>query len=209
MNCRSFPAEPLALHPSDSFYLDSSFVVAGLAREVNCTQLLSTITGHRVFISPIVWSETIHALVRTYISDDLQKAMAGQLTDLIHPEVAPAILGWLLKQHANSGGFWVRNASHDILKAAPEGCRDMLLPYQKSATTVLDQFRVNSGAIMLTIDDNALVKAQQICAETPCDTNDALHLATAFWSGCSHAVTKDADWAKVPAGLRPIVLRVA
>jgi len=205
----SFPAEPLALHPSDSFYLDSSFVVAGLAREVNCTLLLSIIAGHRAFISPIVWSETVHALVRTYLADDLQKAMAGQLTDLTHPEVAPAILGWLLRQHANSGGFWVRNASHDILKAAPKGYRDTLLPYQESATTVLEQFRVNSGAVMLTIDDNALGKAQQICAETPCDTNDALHLAAALCSGCSHAVTKDADWAKVPAGLRPIVLRVA
>jgi len=35
----SFPAEPLALHPSDSFYLDSSFVVAGLAGEVNRPRL--------------------------------------------------------------------------------------------------------------------------------------------------------------------------
>jgi len=85
----------------------------------------------------------------------------------------------------------------------------MLLPYQQLATLAVRDFLLRSGADILAIDANVLGLASEIVAVTPCETNDALHLALALTAKCSHLMTKDADFGRVPPSLRPGVLRVA
>lgn len=183
MTSISFPRQALPVGSEDSFYLDSSFAVACLSYERNCLDLLIKITGRPTYVSSVVWAEAVHVLVRTYLADDLQKAMAGEKEELVHPEIAPVLLSEFIKDQAGEGGFWVRKACHDVLKSPSAQLREMLLPYQRSAKTM--------------------------CCAVPCDTNDALHLASALKGKCSYAVTKDADWVWIPDAFRPAVVRVA
>ena len=87
--------------------------------------------------------------------------------------------------------------------------REMLLPYQRSAVAAVDSFLSDSGASFLTIGADVLEKAKAMCRAVPCDTNDALHLASALKGKCSYAITKDADWVWIPDAFRPAVVRVA
>lgn len=209
MTSISFPRQALPVGSEDSFYLDTSFAVACLSYERNCLDLLIKITGRPTYVSSVVWAEAVHVLVRTYLADDLQKAMAGEKEELVHPEIAPVLLSEFIKDQAGEGGFWVRRACHDVLKSPSAQLREMLLPYQRSAVAAVDSFLSDSGASFLTIGADVLEKAKAICRAVPCDTNDALHLASALKGKCSYAVTKDADWVWIPDAFRPAVVRVA
>lgn len=157
----------------------------------------------------MVWGEAVHVLVRTYLMDDLEKVMSDRPNELVHPQAARAILKESLKRYARGGSFQVRSAAHDILKAGSAGFREMLLPYQNSAVASVETFVADSGADVLPVRAESLLRAREICTFTPCDTYDALHLAVALDGGCTYAVTKDADWARIPSNLRPAVVRVA
>lgn len=189
--------------------MDSSFTVACLSYEQNCLDLLDVVAGKPIYVSSVVWAEAVHALVRSYVADDLLKAMTGQEKELVNPAVGPALLKALLRDKAQQGGFRLRAASHDILKAPSAELRQTLLPYQRAALTAVDNFLFDSGALVLGVDESVLQEAKAICRVAPCDTNDALHLALARKGECSYAITKDADWVRIPDALRPSVVRVA
>jgi len=190
MSCLSFPSQPFKPGPTDSFYLDSSFVIAGLSGEKACSDLLLTVADYPLSISPI-------------------KLIAGTTKDLLHAD-APKLLKALLATKAYKEVFRFRAVCRDVLKRRSDEVRNMLLPYQQLATLAVRDFLLRwSGADILAIDANVLGLASEIVAVTPCETNDALHLALALTAKCSHLITKDADFGRVPPSLRPGVLRVA
>ena len=53
MNCVSFPAQSLSL------------------------------ADHSAYVSPVVWAEAVHVLVRTYIAGALRKLMAGEAEQFV------------------------------------------------------------------------------------------------------------------------------
>ena len=209
MNCISFPAESLSPQTGDTLYLDSSFVLSGLALHRNCADLLQAFAGHSMYASPVVWAEVVHVLVRTYVAGDLSKLMVRQAEGLVHPMTAPELMSLWMRGKAREGLLNMKRASDEAMKSPSARLRALLIPYQQSAMGALERFLEASGVSLLSIGPEALRKAKTICEVAPCDTNDALHLAVALTSGCSYAVTKDADWGRVPATLRPVVLQVA
>jgi len=162
-----------------------------------------------MYVSPVVWAEAVHVLVRTYIAGDLKKLMAGEAEELVHPVAAPELMSLWMRGKAGEGLLNIKRASHEAIKSPFTQLRALVIPYQQSATGALEHFLETSGVSLLPIGPEALKGAKTICEIAPCDTNDALHLALALTSGCSYAVTKDADWGRVPPALRPVVLQVA
>jgi len=55
-----YPNQPFSPAPSHSFFLDTSFIIAGIGKRPQCYALLDSLLGHPLHLSELVWAEALH-----------------------------------------------------------------------------------------------------------------------------------------------------
>lgn len=204
-----YPNQPFSPAPSHSFFLDTSFIIAGIGKRPQCYALLDSLLGHPLHLSELVWAEALHVLTKTLVGNDFRALLWGRPRDLLNPEAALALrdLGLSRKEYKDRLVF--EAVYSDVLKRGTLGEKALLVPYQNLAAAALQTFVDRTEAETLGLGGEDRLMAGNLMRQVPLDSYDALHLAVAFRAGCSHLVTRDADFGLASEVCPVAVLQVA
>jgi len=167
-----YPNQPFSPAPSHSFFLDTSFIIAGIGKRPQCYALLDSLLGHPLHLSELVWAEALHVLTKTLVGNDFRALLWGRPRGTL-------------------------------------GEKALLVPYQNLAAAALQTFVDRTEAETLGLGGEDRLMAGNLMRQVPLDSYDALHLAVAFRAGCSHLVTRDADFGLASEVCPVAVLQVA
>lgn len=209
MTCLRYPDQRFHPTPSDSFFLDTSFVIAGIGKRPHCYSLLKKLLGRPLYLSELVRAEAVHVLTRTFVGHDFRALFLERQGDLLKPEAARSLRNLGLGRKGYSERLIFEAVYVEALKQRTSAEKAWLVPYQDLATAAIQGFIAGSDAETLAVGSEDRLAAHSLMREVALDSYDALHLAVAHRAGCTHFVTRDKDFAEA-SGLCPVtVLQVA